>query len=135
MGNRRLPAILVMLLALTVGLSGCGDSSDDSGVDLSGVEFQDLTGEDAVVVEGVDNSFRPAYIEVKAGTEVTFRNGGRANHNVLPAKTGDFKGIETTAFTPGDEATITFDEPGDRPYYCSLHGTKTKGMIGAIRVT
>ena len=28
----------------------------------------------------------------------------------------------------------TLTEPGDYAYYCSLHGTATKGMTGAIRV-
>ena len=29
---------------------------------------------------------------------------------------------------------VTFDEPGDFPYYCSIHGTKKNGQTAAIRV-
>jgi plastocyanin len=74
------------------------------------------------------------YIEVSPGTTVTFSNRGRTEHNVLPAIDGSFEPIQIAQLKPGMEATITFDEPGDYPYYCSLHGTKTKGMIGGIRV-
>jgi plastocyanin len=28
-----------------------------------------------------------------------------------------------------------FTEPGEYPYYCTAHGTKTRGMIGKIVVT
>jgi plastocyanin len=121
---------------MTVGvltLSGCGDDGS-SGVDLSSTKFTDLTAQDAVVVDGVDNSFRPRYIEVKAGTTVTFRNDGRNPHNVLAVEKGGFDDVVTADFKPKAEAEITFDETGDFPYYCSLHGTKTKGMTGAVRV-
>ena len=47
---------------------------------------------------------------------------------------GAFNEISPDDFQPGDEGTITFTVPGDYPYYCSLHGTPTKGMIGAVRV-
>jgi plastocyanin len=120
---------MVGLLALT----GCGDDGS-SGVDLSSTKFTDMTTQDAVVVDAVDNSFRPRYIEVKAGTTVTFRNDGRNPHNVLAVEKGAFEDVETADFKPKAEAKITFDEPGDVPYYCSLHGTKTKGMTGAVRV-
>ena len=29
---------------------------------------------------------------------------------------------------------MVFDEPGEYPYYCTLHGTETAGMVGTIRV-
>jgi plastocyanin len=47
---------------------------------------------------------------------------------------GAFEPIEIADLQPGDASSITFDEPGEYPYYCSLHGTTTKGMVGAIRV-
>ena len=66
---------------------------------------------------------------------MTFRNDGRNDHNVIPIDPTSFAAIEADQFEPGTEKAITFPKPGDYPYYCSLHGTKTKGMIGAIRVT
>ncbi|MCZ7631783.1 MAG: plastocyanin/azurin family copper-binding protein [Microthrixaceae bacterium] len=92
------------------------------------------TGESEVTVDAVDNNFKPKYIEISKGTAVNFVNEGRNVHNVLPVEEGAFKPIDADDFDPGDDGTITFDKTGDFPYYCSLHGTKTKGMIGGIRV-
>jgi plastocyanin len=123
------------LTVAVLALAGCGDGSGGAdGVDLSSTRFTDMTAQDEVVVNAVDNSFKPRYIEVKAGTTVTFRNDGRNPHNVLAVEKGAFEDIETEDFKPKVEATITFGEPGDFPYYCSLHGSKTKGMTGAVRV-
>ncbi len=131
-------------------VAGC--SSDDSGGDSSSGDdgaaaetaealalmdegdIKDETGESEVTVDSRDNVFKPKYIEVTAGTTVTFDNVGRNVHNVLPVEEGAFTPIEADEFDPGDVGTITFDEVGDYPYYCSLHGTKTKGMIGGVRV-
>jgi plastocyanin len=137
-------------LCATVGLvtllaAGCGDDASgdqrsapstpsSSSVDLSDVDWVDRTDETEVVIQGRDNTFLPGYVIVKAGTPVTFRNVGRTEHNALPVDEGSFAGIEAEAFEPRAQQTITFDEPGDYPYYCSLHGTTTKGMVGAIRV-
>lgn len=136
-------------VALALVLSACGDgeaatpattapntTAPVSGdvVDLSEKEFEDRTGESAVSVQARDNTFLPAYIEVEAGTTVTFTNRGRNQHNVLPTTEGAFPAIEVEDLEPGTSQDITFDEPGDYPYYCSLHGTKTKGMVGAVRV-
>jgi len=73
-------------------------------------------------------------VPVGRGGAVTFENDGRNQHNVLPVVDGAFAPIEAEAFQPGATATATFDTIGDVPYYCSLHGTPTRGMIGAIRV-
>jgi plastocyanin len=124
-----------MVTVAVLALAGCGDGAGGSSeVDLSGTKFTDMTARDEVVVDAVDNSFKPRYIEVKAGTTVTFRNDGRNPHNVLAVEKGAFEDIQTEDFKPKAEAAITFDEPGDFPYYCSLHGSKTKGMTGAVRV-
>jgi plastocyanin len=122
-------------MVAALALAGCGGDDDGSGgVDLSSTRFTDMTTQDEVVVDAVDNSFKPRYIEVRAGTTVTFRNDGRNPHNVLAVEKGAFEDVRTEDFKPKDEAKVTFDEPGDVPYYCSLHGTKTKGMTGAVRV-
>ena len=133
-----MPRALVVLV-LAAGLlfaPACGgdDDTDSSSVDLSDKTFEDLTGSTSVEVDAVDNNFKPAYIEIKAGTTVTFTNQGRNQHNVLPVDEGAFEPIDVEEFEPGTSQSITFDDPGDYPYYCSLHGTKTKGMVGAVRV-
>jgi plastocyanin len=140
MRNRTLLAF--SLLTASSVLAGCSSqslsSTDPTAApsdvpDLSTVSFTDESGKDAVQVDAADNVFKPEYIEITAGTEVTFRNDGRNDHNVIPTG-ANFEAIQADRCEPGTEQTITFATPGDYPYYCSLHGTKTKGMIGAIRV-
>jgi len=118
-------------------LTSCGGSDTEvqEAKDLmNDADITDETGSADVVVNARDNVFVDEYIEVKAGTTVTFDNTGENVHNVLPVEEGAFTPIEADEFDPGDVGTITFDEVGDVPYYCSLHGTKTKGMIGGVRV-
>lgn len=148
------PALLLSAIALVAVGCGSGEpatpiaKADDTtpaaaetveGLVLSDKNFTDQTGEDAVEVTARDNVFIKAYLEVSPGTEVTFVNKGEQGHNVFPAVDGAFPAIESDNFLPGEKGdyasgTITFDEPGDYAYYCTLHGTKTKGMVGAIRV-
>lgn len=124
------------LAAVTVLFVACGssDSGSSGDVDLSDKDFVDETGSEVVEVDAVDNNFRAPYIEVDAGTTVEFVNDGRNDHNVLPVADGAFPEIPTEDFEPEDVGEITFDEAGDYAYYCSLHGTTTKGMVGAVRV-
>lgn len=115
----------MMAAALALALSGaaCGDGDDAP-------ELVDATSEVGVL----DNSFRPAELTVAAGTTVLWENVGRNDHNVLPVE-GDAWGVEAEAFAPGATFRHRFTEPGTYAYYCSLHGTTTKGMVGTITVT
>jgi plastocyanin len=142
---------LLIIAAATAATAGCGSgepaismtqaatattaaAGTTDGPDLSGETFTDLTDEDAVDVQARDNAFVEPYIEVRAGTEVTFTNRGRNQHDVQPVTDGSFAAIPATDFQPKDADAITFAVPGEYSYYCSLHGTPTKGMIGTIRV-
>lgn len=149
--------LLATAVGTTVWLTGCGSGEpatpvasqgstpsaeeaanqaalESAGVDLEDVDWSDKTSSPDVEVDAVDNNFKAQYTEVKAGAKITFRNDGRNEHNVVPVLKGGTPDISTADFQPGTETTITFDKPGDYAYYCSLHGTKTKGMTGAIRV-
>lgn len=150
--TRFLTIALTAVAVSTLALTACGDGEDatpspgqadattttvagtDEQPDLSVKDFTDMTGQSEVAVQARDNTFLPAYIEIDAGTTVTFTNRGRNQHNVLPTVAGAFEPIEVEDLEPGTSQDRTFDTPGDYPYYCSLHGTKTKGMVGAIRV-
>jgi plastocyanin len=149
---------LAAVVSAAILLAGCGDGDDSadgkgdsdttttskSDADSSDLatataemdegDIVDKTNEAAVAVNARDNYFDPKYVEVKKGTTITFINDGRNVHNVLPVGEGAFTPIEADAFDPGAEGQITFAEVGDFPYYCSLHGSKTKGMIGGVKV-
>ena len=140
-------ALIVMATALLTVSCGSGESAEApadtapsttaaDAVDLSDKDFKDLTGEDEVIIQARDNTFLPAYVEVSAGTKVIFRNVGRTEHNVIPAEAKAFEPIEATDLEPKDEVEMSFNNEGTYPYpyYCSLHGTPTAGMVGAVRV-
>ena len=136
MNARRL--VLLAAFPALMGVACGGDSGDDEVQEakdlMEEADITDLTGESDPVVDARDNVFNDKYIEVEVGTTVTFDNTGENVHNVLPVEEGAFEPIEASEFDPGDIGTVTFDEVGDFPYYCSLHGTKTKGMVGGVRV-
>ena len=88
-----------------------------------------------VEVRSLDNSFVSASVEIEAGTEIRWVNGGRNDHNVLPVDDSLDWGVERDEFEPTEEYSYVFDQPGVYPYYCSIHGTKEAGMVGAIVVS
>jgi len=89
---------------------------------------------EVVEVQSLDNQFRQQEVTVAAGTQVRWVNAGQTDHDVQPVDLGAVWGIGQTAFPPGAEYSFVFSEPGEYPYYCSLHGTETVGMIGTIVV-
>jgi plastocyanin len=115
---------LVAASSLLVPLTACGD--DEEPVDL----VEGVT----VEVQAVDNTFRPEAIEVAAGTEVVWTNEGRTDHDIRMVDGDDF-GVSREDFTPGDEYSFRFTEPGTYAYYCTLHGTESAGMTGSVEVT
>ena len=87
-----------------------------------------------VTVTVTDNRFTEREIVVTAGTEVVFVNEGANDHNVKPAVPGAFDEIETEALRDGGQASIVFEAVGDFGYYCSIHGTATRGQTGRVSV-
>lgn len=141
---RRLVALLACVLLAATALVSCGDDdgggSGDGGDPLEGLptvedsEYQDATGEEQVTVDVRDDRFVPQYLTISAGTEVSFDASGRNPHNVIAVVEGAFEDIPVDELPPGAVVGRTFDEPGDYPYYCTLHGTPTAGMTGRLRV-
>jgi plastocyanin len=117
------------MVLLTFGAGGCG--GDDDGSDATSASLVEGV---EVGVSAIDNTFRPGKVEVAAGTEVVWTNDGRNDHNVVPVDDADW-GVAVESFVPDAEHRHRFTEPGTYDYYCSLHGTPTKGMVGTITVT
>ena len=102
------------------------------------------TGE-LVVVQALDNTFRPDAVTVAVGTPVRFDNVGRNDHDVIPVVDGeeaeapttgpDGWGVAAEDFVPGDSYTHVFERPGVYEYVCTIHGVAGVGMIGTVTVT
>jgi plastocyanin len=133
--NRRLvhraalPGV-VASLALGFGLAACagsGSSDAASTATLGPVQSG------AATVTAEDNNFVPQQLTVTEGTEVTFTNDGRNQHNVIAVESTPFS-VETASFEPGESFAWKASVPGTYRYYCSIHGTATAGMTGTIQV-
>ena len=112
--------------ASTVSTGSVEDSVATGSVEDSVAPTQTVT------VQAIDNTFRPDRIEVAPGTEVVWVNRGRNDHDLF-ADLGF--GVTAAEFKPGDEYRHVFTEPGEYPYYCTIHGTPDVGMTGTVVVT
>jgi plastocyanin len=145
------PALLAAAALSAFVLTSCGDDSNGesdaattvgSASGSTTVEPPDDGGPTSVAPNGeeievlaLDNNFRPEELEVEAGTTVIWENGGRNDHNIVPADDSDSWGVDIENFGPGDVYSHAFTTPGEYPYYCTLHGTADFGMIGTVVVT
>jgi plastocyanin len=93
-------------------------------------------------VRVVDNRFEPAELTIEAGDTVTWTNEGSNRHNVN-ADDDSFRCSEGCESEGGNgdpsraswTVELTFDEPGEIPYHCDLHGSEGGvGMAGTITV-
>jgi plastocyanin len=119
--RRLLPAHLGLLLIVSCG-------GDDSSESISG---QDVT------VEMFDNRYQYSEITIPVGGTVTFVGAGRNPHNAVAAdeswSTEDaFGSLEQLE---GDEAVLTYDQPGEYVFFCTFHGNAGgDGMAGTLIV-
>jgi plastocyanin len=114
---------------------GCGMALTIAACSDDRPPVADRTTDDgATRVEALDNSFRTTRQQVAAGTDVMFVNLGRNVHNIVPAGGSSDWGVVQEQFGPGGSYRVRFTEPGVYPYYCSIHGNETAGMIGEIEV-
>jgi len=134
--------------AAAVGLAGCarlGVAGDDGSE----------TTDDADYDVGMGAAFfRPAEIEVEAGTTVVFRNTGNRRHTVTAYGSGipdeaeffasggfDSERAAREGWMDGFEGRIesgqvyehTFEVPGEYQYFCIPH--EPSGMVGTVVVT
>jgi plastocyanin len=69
--------------------------------------------------------FEPASITIDAGTTVTWTNNDDFPHNVHLLDGSD----RTVDLPVGGEGSLTFEEPGEIEYECSLHPQQMRGSI------
>ena len=133
------PAVHVVVAVAAVSLvaTGCADDGPQpvqAGQATGSTEPAEspVTPNETVTVQAIDNTFRPDRIEIAPGTEVVWVNGGRNDHDLM---TDLGFGVTAAKFGPGAEYRHVFTEPGEYPYYCTIHGTPQVGMIGTVVVT
>lgn len=88
-------------------------------------------------VSVVDNRFDPPGIRVGVGVTVSWRNDGRSVHNLRasdPEQSFGTKSFGSDRLAPKGEYEYRFTKPGVYRYYCSLHGSATRGMVGVVVV-
>ena len=131
-GKRVGIAAAAVAAALTTLVGCAADASDVPGaatiaptVNTTGV---------TVNVIALDNTFRAQDTKARVGDTVTFTNKGKNDHDVLPQE-GGLWGVHIAGFHPGDTYSYVFAAPGVYPFFCSIHGTNLKGMVGTVTVT
>jgi len=120
------------LLALTIGLSACGEerTSDDDGGGSDSTEAP-APSSDAIEVIAKEFSFTPDEIKVAAGEfTIDLVNQGAIEHNFT------IEGVDTViATTAGQTASATYDlEPGTYYVLCTIAGHEAAGMFGSLVV-
>lgn len=86
----------------------------------------------AVTVMIRDSRFEEKAITVKVGTTVTWLMDANFPHTV----TADDGSFDSSTLDGGQSFSYTFDQAGDFPYYCSIHGGPGgSGMSGVVSVT
>jgi plastocyanin len=79
-----------------------------------------------------DSFFNPGELTVKAGTTVTWVMDANFPHTV----TADDGSFDSGTMNNGQSFSVIFDQTGEVPYYCSIHGGPGgSGMSGTITVT
>ena len=132
-------SIWTPLLALSIGLCGCGGSKGsptDPG--NTGYPQQPPAGNPvaSATVEVQNNLFSPASVSLSAGGTVTWTWVG-SGHSVTSDGAPGFSPTAPVSNAPHTLGPITFSQAGTYQYYCSVHGTSSGyggGMLGTIFV-
>lgn len=130
---------LTLLALVALVATACG-AAKDTGFPLETPTPEEMHGEedtstreepaelDGVIVANESNQFVPRYVEVTVGTTVTWEQIGVSPHNVA-FDDGTFNSnpdclTDTAGGCLGDggTASFTFEESGEYPYYCEIHG-------------
>lgn len=124
-----------MLFALFGLLTACGDSTEQAAGKAKPSKETSGSG-GAVTMKLIQ--FKPATLEVAAGTEVAWTQTDAGFHTVTsgtveqgtggvtPRPDGKF---DSSRLVTDQTFSFTFDEPGAYPYYCSIHPATMRGEV------
>jgi plastocyanin len=89
----------------------------------SAVATADASG--APTVQIVNFAYGPKQLTVPAGATVTWLNGDNFPHNIVATD----KSFKSQTLAGGDRFSMTFAEPGEYAYFCTLHPYMTGKVI------
>ena len=134
---KRLLALLVACLALTLAACGGDDDDDDAGNGGTATPTTEQTdtgaagggGGETVEVDIPSISFDPEEVTVEAGTTIEWTNSDDLPHTVTKdgGPGGDF---DSGDIEPGGTYELTADVPGTVDYVCTIH----PGQAGSFTV-
>jgi plastocyanin len=128
---------LAVVLLVSVGLYGCGDTDDDAGGadEPSAVQPEtDGASDAALVVVAEDIRFAPDSFEVTAGdVTIEYQNDGAILHTLVIDGVDDFK-LQVASKGDVDAGQATLDA-GSYTIYCDVPGHRDAGMEGTIEVS
>jgi len=124
-----------------------GQSEEESATKKGNQNEQDASRE-AILVEIKENAFHPAEIRVKAGTTVTWHNLDSVSHTITSGNREEGNiarlcypweelvnnkiiAFDSGTLEPDQKYIITFEDPGEFPYFSRLH----PGMAGKVIVS
>ena len=122
--TKRHRLIATAALLTTFVLGACSDD-DPAPTDSANGSAETAAGGDAVTI--VDFTYKPADLEIEAGTTVTFTNEDDFAHTA----TAKDKSFDTGNLDKDGSAEHTFEEAGTFDYLCTIHNS----MTGTITVS
>jgi plastocyanin len=128
----RTAGVLAALAFVAAG-AGCASTSSASSTPTDSPSTLTPVRSGTVKISARDNSFIPDKVTVSVGSTLLWTNDGRNDHNIIPVGDTPFR-AETAVFGPKATYEYVPQAPGTYQYYCSIHGTSSKGMIGTIQV-
>lgn len=129
-------SLLAVVLLVSVGLYGCGDSDDEGSGDEPSADSEAGGGstDEALVVVAEDIGFAEDSLEVAAGdVTIEYQNDGAIPHTLVIDGVDDFK-LEVASNGDVDEGQATLDA-GSYTIYCDVPGHRDAGMEGTIEVS
>ncbi len=109
---------LVLASACAGGMMGSGGMQGQMhGGGSQAPQTPVISGASQVTVEIINFDFFPRDLTVRQGSTVTWVNSDSAPHDATDA--GGSWGTGT--LSPGDDAALTFDSPGNYQYLCTIH--------------
>lgn len=138
MPSSRVPLVIIGVVAVLIAAAATiyivnQDSAApavDAGQNAGEQESEEADAAETDSVEIVNNTYSPATITVKVGTEVTWTNQDSVAHTVTTYD-GAPATVDSGLFGRGESFSFTFDEPGTYEYFCEPH----PHMRGTVIVT